>query len=273
MEATKTCLDNGIGGESGISLSLDEARDYLAKSRRYGIWVGVGVWLILAGAAAFVLTNALLYGETECCFGLLPAVGRVSIRGTAGLFVLLPAVAGAVAIFIINGARMERYGKYEKQNVLLDPQAGAELERLKERLLPRFGAKIAVGVVVCILAAGALVFLSMLGHLLPGTATLLLAVGLAVFLFVTAGTDREAIDVLLNQGDYSDKSRNVRAEKIIEIAAGVYWPLATVVFLIWGFGGFRGGWGSSWMVWPVAGVLFGAFCGAAHAWAGRRAKG
>lgn len=37
--------------------------------------------------------------------------------------------------------------------------------------------------------------------------------------------------------------------------AAVYWPLVTAVFLVWGFLGY---WDICWIIWPVAGVLFGA---------------
>jgi len=88
-------------------------------------------------------------------------------------------------------------------------------------------------------------------------------VGFAVFLFVTAGTDKYALDAILNQGEYANKAQNNKAEKLIGTVAAVYWPVAVAVFLAWGF---AGGWGYSWIVWPVAGVLFGAICGGIGAW-------
>jgi len=123
--------------ESGISLSGDEARDFLAKSRKSGIWIGLGVWLILAGAAAMVTISQL----TEAADGV-------------GIFVMLLAVAPAVAIFIVNGMRMERYEKYEEKVIRLNAQSRADLEARKTAFMPWFTAKIVAGVVMIILAVG-----------------------------------------------------------------------------------------------------------------------
>ena len=38
--------------------------------------------------------------------------------------------------------------------------------------------------------------------------------------------------------------------------AGIYWTLVTAGYLAWSF--WTDGWDRTWIVWPVAGVLFGA---------------
>ena len=43
---------------------------------------------------------------------------------------------------------------------------------------------------------------------------------------------------------------------IFEKIAGIYWCVVTAIFLAWSF--FGNAWGVSWVIWPVAGVLFGA---------------
>ena len=64
--------------------------------------------------------------------------------------------------------------------------------------------------------------------------------------------------------------------RLPENAAGgigaIYWPLVLAIYLWWSFFGFtyaeevgieRTGaiWGVSWVIWPVAGVIFGAIAG------------
>ena len=46
-----------------------------------------------------------------------------------------------------------------------------------------------------------------------------------------------------------------RSNALVGAVAAVYWPLVTAVFLVWGFLGY---WDICWIIWPVAGVLFGA---------------
>jgi len=63
----------------------------------------------------------------------------------------------------------------------------------------------------------------------------------------------EAYDKLLNEGDYTQqhKAGNAFAEKI----SGPYWMLVVTIYLSWSF--IRAAWGISWIIWPIAGVLFG----------------
>ena len=43
--------------------------------------------------------------------------------------------------------------------------------------------------------------------------------------------------------------------------AGIYWTLVTADYLAWSF--WSGEWNRTWIIWPVAGVLFGAVIGIA----------
>ena len=41
----------------------------------------------------------------------------------------------------------------------------------------------------------------------------------------------------------------------MERFGGIYWTLAVVVYLVWSFTTFN--WGFTWIVWPIAGMLYG----------------
>ena len=60
---------------------------------------------------------------------------------------------------------------------------------------------------------------------------------------------------LLEEGDYSraEKADSKRYGWI----SGTYWMLVTAGFLAWSF--ITNSWDRSWIVWPVAGVAYGAF--------------
>ncbi|MFC0582123.1 hypothetical protein ACFFFR_06975 [Micrococcoides hystricis] len=47
----------------------------------------------------------------------------------------------------------------------------------------------------------------------------------------------------------------MEANRIIDRIVGPYWIAAIAIFLIWSFG--WNAWHQSWIVWPIAGVLFG----------------
>jgi hypothetical protein len=76
--------------------------------------------------------------------------------------------------------------------------------------------------------------------------------GLCAVLFILRGVPRESYDKLLEEGDYT------RARKTSPIPLGAistaFWLLATAIYLGWSF--LTNNWELSWVVWPVAGVLF-----------------
>jgi len=241
--------------KSGMAITRDEAFEYVHLMKKSGTWIGIGVWLIITGVAGMVAVNHFF------------AINAV------GLFVLLSCIAAAVAMFIINGTRMGHYEKYEEEQIHLDSQTKADLELQSARLMPRYAAKIAGGVAAILLAVGLQALFSdltlMSVDFVPLTVIgfapmFLFIVGFAVFLFITASSQHSALENLLGKGEFKHKAKNKKAERIIGTVAAVFWPGATAAFLLWSF--VWDAWHISWVIWPVAGVLFAAFAGGIGVW-------
>ena len=49
------------------------------------------------------------------------------------------------------------------------------------------------------------------------------------------------------------------ARRSFQTYGGIYWGLVTAAYLAWSFLG--GSWDRSWIIWPVAGAVYGAACG------------
>ena len=81
----------------------------------------------------------------------------------------------------------------------------------------------------------------------------LLTVGIGVMLFIVAGVRWASMQRLLREGEFSEKGK--RKNRIGEAVGTAYWLLATAVYLCWSF--VSDAWHMTWIVWPVAGILFG----------------
>ena len=185
-----------------------------------------------------------------------------------GILVLFTAILAAIALFIISGIGMNKYEPYKKSNIILDHHTKFELEEQRLRFSTQLVIQVVTGIglilfaIVGVVAVGEIAGANILYVL--SVPFLLFSIGAAVFLFVTSGMIWSAYNILLSKGDYKNKAKNNKAERIIGTVAAVYWPAVTAVFLLWSFG--WGSWDRSWVIWPVAGVLFGAIAGGVAVW-------
>ena len=85
-----------------------------------------------------------------------------------------------------------------------------------------------------------------------GVGSLLLFVGIGVFLLINGGVVKDCHNVLLQEEEYADKKAYNRQNRV----ASIYWPCVVCVYLAWSFITFR--WDMTWIIWPVAALLFGA---------------
>ena len=81
---------------------------------------------------------------------------------------------------------------------------------------------------------------------------LLIIVAVAVYMFVKVGMIKESYDKLLQEGAYTMAKKKV--SPILGKIAGIYWLTVQALFLAISF--ITGSWGSTWIIWPVAGVMY-----------------
>ena len=69
---------------------------------------------------------------------------------------------------------------------------------------------------------------------------------------IIAGVRWASMQKLLKEGEYTPQE--IRKSYIKETIATAYWLSATAIYLAWSF--LTNAWETTWIVWPVAGVLF-----------------
>ncbi|MCL2197394.1 MAG: permease prefix domain 1-containing protein [Defluviitaleaceae bacterium] len=231
---TELGLNKSPEAEKAIHLSWEEAQTYISTLKKTGIWIGFGVWLIIAGISAVVFID--------------------------NVFVMFLAIATAVIIFIISGIKRSDYGHLEETPIQLNHDAREKIESGRANFMPRYTAMTCCGVVLILLSVGAF------GVIEYPVEIFLNIIGIAVFLFITSSSSLSAYDVLLGKGNYRNKKSNTQVGRIISTIAVVYWPVATAIGLWQLFAGNA----YFWVVWPVAGVLFGGIVGGVAVWFGSK---
>jgi len=250
-------VEYSAGDSEGIRrVSLQEANEYLETSASFGRRVGLGVMLCILSPVPLVLLTAL---REEGVWGSALTEGMASGIGIAALLLL---AAAAIATFIANGLRMERFKHFERRDFELEYGVAGVVREKKRLNAGAFAAKIVSGVVLCVLCPLPLVFAGISNA--PNTTTvplvgaLLAIAAIAVYLFITAGTVKSSMDRLLGEGEFEE--REIRKNRHEERIGGVYWPIVVAIYLGWSF--LSGKWGITWIVWPIAALVFGAISAA-----------
>jgi cation transport ATPase len=245
--------------EDIVPLSREEAYEAINQFKKSSIWIGVGVWTIMTGIALFMFIGNQIF-ENANGFALL---------------ILLSFIAAAVPLFIVHGMALSKFEIYEEKGIHLDTSTRAELELARKDYTPKFAVYISFGVVIILLAIGIFTLLSSThDHLqIPGVSILLFMIGGAVMLFINSGMTFGVYEMLLEEGDYARKYKDIvrnaqtgatDSERVIGTVASVYWPIIVAAYLLWSFLG--DAWDTSWLIWPIAGVLFGGFAGGISTW-------
>ncbi|MBO7401489.1 MAG: helix-turn-helix transcriptional regulator [Lachnospiraceae bacterium] len=177
-----------------------------------------------------------------------------------GVVSLLLLVAVAVVFFIIDAARMKPFEYLETAPIETMYGVSGMVREKKKNFEKKNIVYIAVGVTLCIISPIPLIIAS-IGNaegknaesvILFMVCVLLLFVCAGVNLFVRAGSLTDAFNMLLQEEDYTREAK--KKSPIVNSISGIYWMCVTAVFLGWSF--MTNDWGRTWIIWPIAGVLF-----------------
>ncbi len=233
------------------SVSMEEAAAFLRMREQNAPRVALGVMLcILSPILLVVLGGASEMGK------LALSETQATGLGLAALFVL---VGCAVALFVTCSLRASRFEYLEKEPIdTLYGVAGMARDR-REKFQGVYTRQLTIGIVLCVVAALPL-FVSLVFaggdefiHVLA-VGALLALVAIGSLLIVRVSIIWSGFQQLLEEGDYGRE--NKAFEKKNSWLAGSYWLLVTAGYLAWSF--ITGRWDQSWIVWPIAGVAFGA---------------
>ncbi|MDO4942929.1 MAG: helix-turn-helix transcriptional regulator [Lachnospiraceae bacterium] len=209
---------------------------------------------IAGGVALCIFSPVILF----LLYGLAPEHLSEKSAGGIGCAVLLLFVAIGVTILIWNGIRLNKYEYLEKEEFALNDYMKAFVEQKRTDFEDTFRKSIALGTALCIIGVIPLMLSSAFDLedqiYIWCVSLLLIFVACGVWLFVRAGSINECYNKLLQIDDYTPENKQIG--KRISWFPGTYWCLATAIYL--GISFSFNNWDRSWIIWPVAGVLFAA---------------
>lgn len=231
-------------------VSLQDALDFLQIKKENSLILSFGVMLCILSPICLILLASLAE------FGRIPIAEDAACG--VGLCILLGMIATAVGIFISTGMKMKRFEFLEKEPFETEYGVTGMVNERKEQYSGTYIKYLIIGIIICILSSMS-IFIGMIFsfddlQMVYMVCLLLGLVGIGVFTIVRVATIQSGFETLLQEGDYSREHK--RTEKKLAPFSSIYWLLTTALYL--GYSFVTSNWEISWIVWPIAGILYGA---------------
>ena len=240
-------------------VSMEEANEFLGTKCRTAKFTALGTFLCILS----IIPLMLFGGLAEFSYGM-----SENAAGGLGMVIMFTLIAIAVVIFIITESKVSQFEFLEKEVFETEYGVTGMVKERKNKYKDTYTRNNVIGAALCILSLVPL----FLGAFVVGEnetpenelclvfmlCVMFFMIATGVVFFILGGIPWASFQKLLQEGDYSKaKKRDTLTGKI----ASVYWLLVTAIFL--GYSFYTNGWDKSWIIWPVAGVLFAAlmvFC-------------
>lgn len=257
------------GEHPGRILSVEDAQDYIKMRRNQAIPMSLGVAFCIMSVIPAILISGL---------SAIP-----DVFAGVGLFIFVMVGVG----LIIYANHMKRRWKYiREEKCTLSMEATRYVTDEEERYDGIYVAEMIIGVIFC---ASAWVPAAFIDELLSveselGGVFFFIFIAIGVFLLRHSDICKKGYKNLLKLNkkgtmkanykadsesfgeDGADRARKTMEEAeqkvtyispLAEFFMDVYWPTAVCLYLCASFITFR--WGLTWIIWPVAGILYGVF--------------
>lgn len=229
-----------------IKVSMEEANQYLDMKSRGSRIVGNATSLCILSPVPLIVLGKMTEDHTLVGFGLV---------------FLLILVAIAVYLFVNYGLHESHMQHLEKESFETEYGVSGMVRERREQYESTFTRNIAIGVVLCILSVIPTIMASVMEveDYMSGISVglLLIIVSIGVNILIRADMIKSSYDTLLQEGEYTIEEKHLK--KKTGAFSGAYWRLVVAIYLGWSF--WTNNWEFTWIIWPVAGVLYAAVPG------------
>ena len=229
-----------------IKVSMEEANQYLDMKSRGSRIVANATSLCILSPVPLIVLGTMTEDHTLVGFSLV---------------FLLILVAIAVYLFVNYGLHESHIQHLEKESFETEYGVSGMVRERRKLYEPTFTRNIAIGVVLCILSVIPTI---MAGVMETDDSTsgisvglLLIIVSIGVNILIRSGMIKSSYDTLLQEGEYTIEEKHLK--KKTNSFSGAYWCLIVAIYLGWSF--WTNNWKMTWIIWPVAGVLYVAVLG------------
>lgn len=214
---------------------------------------------VAASVAMFVLSPALLV--------LLPTLAEerivpfnADVATAIGIVTLLLLVLAGVLTLVNTSRDLTPYKRITETRFSSDASVSAWADGLSQQHERGRIRALQTAIALWILSPAPLIVFALVTPGSPhqdawsvfGVVLVLAFVATGLVILIPAAWAHSVYSKLVTEPEAAAESES----SIVGVIAAIYWPLIVVIYLAWSFIG--NAWGISWIIWAIAGVLFGA---------------
>lgn len=231
-------------------ITLSQADDFLQWRKSASIQIAAATFLCVIAVIPLLLLGT---ASTVPAFSL-----SGNVAGSIGLVSMFVFVAIAATMFLRCGFKNAPYEFIDKEPFEIEYGVASMVKERQKEYRSAYARSNIIATGICILSpvpllVGAFTENEFLVVIM--LAITLLFAGIGAGMFIAAGGRWASMQKLLKEGEYAPQE--IRKSRTQETVATAYWLSATAIYLAWSF--LTDAWETTWIVWPVAGVLFAGF--------------
>ncbi len=243
-------IKHALENKSDIPMiTYEDAQKYIEITKEATPKISLGISLCIISPVVLLL----LLGLSELNMihvkeGTLIAVGLVA---------LIASVAAGVSYIIRFASKFERYDNLKRELFEIDYKTEQMVRSILTEDEQSYRSAVSTSVILYILSALPIIVIPLVfeteGLSVLSVVITLFIVAFSTYNLVSKSAVNDTCNILLQQGDYTLKRKS---NKISRIVSSVYWCIIVAIYLGYSFVTYN--WAMSWIIWPVAGVLYGA---------------
>lgn len=257
-EFTDSASDSGAR-----KVTLKDANEYMELRKKASIRIAIATLLCIVAVFPLLLLGA---ASEVPSFGL-----SENLACGIGLIALFPIVTAAIVIFVRVGFASAQYEFIEKEPFYTECGVVDSVKDAQKKYRSTYVKYCCIGTCICVLSPVPLLCAAFTEKeflmVVMLTVTMLLA-GIGAMFFIISGVRWASMQKLLKEGEFTPVEKT--KSRVRETVSTIYWLTATAIFLGWSF--ITDDWHHSWIVWPIAGVLFAAIMAICNLFAENKAS-
>lgn len=229
-------------------VTMEEANDYLNAVDKLRYRYSFGVSCMILSPVTLILFGGLSDA------GIIPE-NIVALVGLVAMFVL---VSLGIFLFLTAGFKSQKYNYLNSGAIDTEYGVSGMVKEKQKKYTDTYHTLLTISILMLVVSPVPLIVFGTLNNgimCIASVALMITIAAIAVCMIVATSMKFGSYKKLLREGEYSKAS--IQASKVGPIARaiiGSYWMIWVAIFLLISF--LTDNWQKTWIVWPIAGVLY-----------------